>query len=99
MNIEQEMMKRLDGCGMFPDQAKAVIDMAREDECLTQMRQRWADECSGYPAGLIDVTWIAVRHVALKWIDANAPQAWFRPMFLSQAEQEAYLAQTETVQD
>ena len=34
------------------------------------------------PGVFYKVGMITVKHAALQWIDANKPQAWFRPMFL-----------------
>lgn len=81
MSIENTMTQRLVQCGMFESQAKQVIELAKKEPSLSDMQGRWEDSDSGYPPALIAVTWFAVKQVALKWIDANLPQAWYRSQF------------------
>ena len=42
----------------------------------------WDSPASDYPDSLYNLWFITVKPIALKWIDDNIPQAWFRMMFL-----------------
>ncbi len=80
--IEGKLKDRLVANGMFPEQAQAVIDMAKNrTDLFPDMESRWADEVEGYPQQAIAVLWFGIKHIALEWIDANLPQAWYRPLF------------------
>ena len=68
--------------GMFPEDARAVVDaLAAED---TTMEGRWDHPVDGYPAQLLFVLRMCLDDHALQWIDANCPKAWYRPLFESQ---------------
>lgn len=66
--------------GMWPEQAKAVVDMV-ESEIGDAMKNRWHDQIEGYPRQLLAVLRLNINSTALRWIDANLPEAWYRPMF------------------
>ncbi len=72
--------------GMFPDQASAVVKATEDDPASEAMRGRWTDDTEGYPTPLLAVMAMAINHAAVTWIDANCPQAWYRPMFAEKAE-------------
>lgn len=84
--LKDAMLERLQGNGLFPDQAEAVFKEAIADECMETMVGRWNDEASGYPEGLIVTSWMLMKPIAAKWIEKNCPQAWFRPMFAPGSE-------------
>ncbi len=42
----------------------------------------WESPASDYPESLYGLWFITLKPIALKWIDDNIPQAWFRMMFL-----------------
>jgi hypothetical protein len=70
--------------GMFESQAEKVVDIAiPELNKLVDSYQitfdRPADE---YPSSLYAVLFIAIKPIALKWIEENLPQVWFKPMFM-----------------
>jgi len=41
----------------------------------------WDRDEGGYPDNMYILWTIQLRPIALKWIDENAPMAWFRDMF------------------
>ncbi len=81
MTLREHFEKRLFECGMFEDQAKSVMDLAVVSPALQSMAGRWSHSTSDYPTPVLGITWLAVKSVALKWIDVNKPQAWFRLNF------------------
>lgn len=86
MTIEERCKKHLEECGMFPDQAQAVLDQVT-DEDIVQWTQRRSDDLSGYEdisgssKRVMAVILMALSTPTLRWIDANLPKAWYRPMF------------------
>jgi hypothetical protein len=79
MSIRRHMIDQLMKNGMFLDQASAVVALAEAGE--PSMEGRWDQEADHYPAALLVVPWIKVRRYTLEWIDANLPDAWYRPLF------------------
>ena len=80
--IEGKIKQMLEDNGMFPQQAQAVIDMAKaRPDLFPDMERRWADRAEDYPTSLIAVLWLGIKGLAVEWIDANLPKAWYRPMF------------------
>ena len=66
--------------GMWPKQAKAVVDMV-ESEIGDAMENRWHDQIEGYDKPLLVLLRDDINSAALRWIDANLPKAWYRPAF------------------
>lgn len=64
-------------------QAQAVVKLAMEelDGSSDGCKITWDSPAQEYPHKFYTATFVAVARVALKWIDENIPQAWFRPMF------------------
>ncbi len=42
----------------------------------------WNSPSDQYPKALYSVWFMIMKPIALKWIDENKPQAWFREMFV-----------------
>jgi len=82
MTLREEMKSRLVACGMFAAQADEVLRLAREDQALESVLQRWDDSVGDYPAVLLQTVWVSVMAVALDWIDVTVPKAWYRNMFV-----------------
>jgi hypothetical protein len=77
--------------GLFPQQADGVLDLvvADKDNPTNEVMDRHAE---GYPPQVFAAGWLYIRDAALKWIDANCPQHWARPMFLPPKERDELLA-------
>lgn len=84
MTFTQWMHDRLSKSGMFDNQVDAVIDLVKTAPENKAMTQRWNDSIQDYPAPMINVLWVSVKRQALKYIDAECPQAWFRPLFTNE---------------
>lgn len=89
----EKMLHELEQNGLFPDQAKEVLQLIMDSEETEQMRNRWGDEVSGYPEGFFNIIFATSKTIVLDWIDKKCPMAWFRPMFLPVAERDALLKQ------
>jgi hypothetical protein len=86
MTFKDKAQQMLTECGMFDNQADAVIERviaAPENEA---MRGRWNDDTEGYPPVMFNVLWLTVKRHALEYIEETCPQAWFKPMFEETAE-------------
>ena len=79
--------------GMLKVQAYAVMDLFINGEKDSSMAQRWLDDPEGYPEVIYNLQWRLLTTYALKYVDEYAPKAWYRPVFLSPAEQEKWLAE------
>jgi hypothetical protein len=67
--------------GMWPEQAEAVLGMVKADPVNASMQGRWDDDVTGYHSSIAVMVRMSINKTALEWIDANQPQAFFRPMF------------------
>ena len=81
MTIEDKIREMLVERGMFDSQAVEVVEAMKVDKINEPMEHRWMDEADDYPPQMLTILWIGAKHQALKYIDANCPKAWFRPMF------------------
>ena len=82
MTFEKLAYDHLFNNGMFENDAKKVIELAKKDEVLGDaMKGRWSDDTEGYPPFMKNVFIVSLNSVAVKYIDENMPKAWFRPVF------------------
>ena len=86
MTILKRLTEQLQQKGMFPDDAQNIMSRAVEQSqnrksALYPMKSRWDDDAEGYPPQLLAITWVAIKAIALEWIDEHYPQAWYRSMF------------------
>ena len=65
--------------GMGEGDAKSVIEIVYSDKDIDF---KWDDKTSDFPDAVLNVVLFCVRQTALEWIDANAPKAWYREMFV-----------------
>jgi len=86
MTFEDKLKEMLVECGLFEDQALAIMVIVKTDETNEPMLGRWGDDVEGYPQVILVLAWVAAKRAALKYIDANCPQAWFRPMFVPEGD-------------
>ena len=69
---------REDTTGMPP----RASDAGPEDPPISDEDElRWLDSTEGYPKCMLSLITVSAARAALDWIDANCPQAWYRPMF------------------
>ncbi len=83
MSIESIITRHLIEHGMFPQDASAVIIAMKADSANKAMLERWQDDAANYPLQNMTIAWYSAKQHALAWIDANCPEAWYRPMFES----------------
>lgn len=86
MTTREKFEKMLVDMGVFESQASAIMDLAMpkfEDIMPGGYQVTWNRPAEEYPEAIYNVGFsLVVKKTALEWIDANIPQAWFRPMFV-----------------
>lgn len=81
MTIRQWAEKYCFENGMFEKDAKAVVEMAIADKENEAMERRWDEPIDGYPPQLLAVLTMSINQAAIKHIEENCPQAWYKAMF------------------
>lgn len=82
MTFEDKLKELLVGNGLFDNQADEVVIIVKNAPENDIMAQRWNDRVEDYPPMMVNILWFTAKRHALEYIDANCPQAWFRPMFV-----------------
>lgn len=92
MTVKEKLVGMLVDCGMFDEQAEEIFKLAvpalnmaanpgaKEVEARYNIPfdRPWTE----YPTVLYGMWFDVIKPIALKWIDENKPQAWFREMFV-----------------
>lgn len=85
MTFENFVRDYLYNNGMFEKDVEKVIDLAKQDEVLVDtMQGRWQDDMEGYPPFTQSLLVMTVNAVAVRYIDANQPKAWYRAVFATE---------------
>lgn len=67
--------------GMLEGCAASVVEMViLEPEC-SGIVGRWGEKVDDYPAPIIALLEATLCRCAVRWIEANDPRAWFKPLF------------------
>lgn len=91
MTTREKLEGALMQMGLFNKQASAIIERCipiidfQSWEAADGYDITWDSPAEDYPSILYNI-WMAtvVKKVALKWIDKNIPQAWYREMFVEE---------------
>lgn len=70
--------------GMFEEQAEQVMELAIPElnSVIDNYNITFNSPSNEYPDVVHNVIFLAIKPIALKWIDENKPHAWFRDMFI-----------------
>jgi len=82
MTFEEKLMSMIIERGLTIPDAGEIIALAKVDERIVSMDNRWTDNIEGYPDTMISLLWMSVKDIAVEWIDANCPKAWFRNLYV-----------------
>lgn len=82
MTIKEKMTEMLESNGLWPDESRAVLELAINNQLVNSMAERWNDDISGYPKQLLSVVWDSIKKIAIEWIDQNKPAHFARPMLI-----------------
>ncbi len=84
MTAKEKLVDMCTVLGMFPDQAKEVVDLAihKIDALVPDYQITWDCPWDEYLEVAYDIWFHTVAECAVEWIDENCPEAWFREMFV-----------------
>lgn len=82
--VREKLQKMLVSKGMFESQAEEVIKLAiPELKALLDDYEITLDRPSEeYPQSIYDVLFFIIKPIALRWIEKNKPEAWYKEMFV-----------------
>lgn len=83
MTIREKLTELLVENGMRPNDASEVMERVIDDDGAEVMEGRWDEVIDGYPKSLMATLWLITKSIALEWIDANNPEAFYRPLFVN----------------
>ncbi len=83
MTTQERLINELTKRGMFESQAKEVLELAKPkiESIIEDYKITWNSSSDDYPNSIYNVWFMTVKSIALKWINENKPEAWFKPMF------------------
>jgi len=81
VTFKQAIIEELTSSGFFPDQALEVFERLVANPAQKSMQGRWDEDYTSYPKPVFSILLVAVKSVALEYIEEKMPNAWFRPMF------------------
>ena len=86
--VREKLEHMLTERGMFDSQAKSVIDMAIPtlNNLVVGYVITYNSPSTDYTTTMYNIWFNSIRPIALKWIDDNVPQAWYRPMFVERTD-------------
>ena len=84
MTVREKSQGMLVNKGMFETQAKEVMDIAEPElnKLVNDYKITFDRPADEYPSVIYTILFMAIRPIALKWIEENIPMAWYKPMFL-----------------
>jgi hypothetical protein len=84
MTIKQTLINMLIERGMFLSQANEVMELAvpQLNDLVEGYSISLDSRSDDYPKEIYKVLFGCIRPIALKWIDDNKPQAWYRDVFV-----------------
>ena len=80
LTIRGQLQKKLYEIGMFPEQTSEVLDDMEIN--MPEMKGRWTEGFAYYPEPMRLVLLLTAKSYALKWVDANLPLAWYKPLLM-----------------
>ncbi|MEE8262719.1 MAG: hypothetical protein V3R83_09680 [Gammaproteobacteria bacterium] len=81
MTIRSWLVNRGVENGLWENEAQAVVNQIADDETLKALGDVLEKSADGYPKQFFAVAWMTFESEAIKWIDANKPKHFARPMF------------------
>lgn len=81
MTFDQAISSRLEESGIWPQDVQSILELAKKG--MPTMDDVWSRSTIGYNPVVLNVAWIAVKSIALEWIEENQPNAWYKPMFMA----------------
>jgi len=84
MTVKETLINMLIERGMFLSQANEVMELAvpQLNDLVEGYSISLDSRSDEYPYQMSKILFAAIRPIALKWIDDNKPQAWYRDVFV-----------------
>lgn len=84
MTVKNQLIEMLIERGMFESQARDLMEASIPElnKMVDDYEVQWDRPSAGYPKAIIGALFVCLKPLALEWIEANCPQAWFKPMFM-----------------
>ena len=84
MTVKEKLQEMLVKNGMFESQAKEVMVLAMPElsNLVDDYDITFDSSSDDYPAIIYKVLFLALKPIALKWIEENLPNAWYKPVFI-----------------
>lgn len=81
LTVKERMIKKLIEEGLWDEDAVTILDEYIADfEGVRDVQ--WNSPSVGYPAVAYSAMWISLKPYVLRWIDKNAPRAFYRETFV-----------------
>lgn len=71
MTFDTYFVEYLEKQGLWPDEARNVVDIVKG--ATPEMQHRWDDDVAGYPSGILAILSICVRKVAFDYLTEHRP--------------------------
>ncbi len=83
MTTRDKLKNLLIDNGMFEGDAETVLTIAipEIEKLVPNYRITWDRPAEEYPTTMYSMWWMTTKPIALKWINENQPNAWFKVMF------------------
>lgn len=81
--VKQELLTS----GMAIPMTEELMPIIMEHKSFeSTMNNRWSDDIDCYPVMMKALTFSLVKPIVLEWIEQNHPEAWFKSVFMSEAD-------------
>ena len=74
MTIRENLEKFLFDHAMWPEEAKAAVELMATDPTQESMQGRWDSQTDGYPEVLVRTLRFMSKTFAIRWLKANKPE-------------------------
>lgn len=79
--VHEELVRRLIESGLWPEEAEEIFDLMLGAKFPGMNEVKFNGPFRAYPNQLYAVILLYLHEFAVKWIDANKPRHFARPMF------------------
>lgn len=73
--------------GLWPDEARALVDAAMASPLNAALDGRWRDAFDGYAVQVQAAMILSLRHIAADWLAKNKPEHFARGMFSAERKE------------
>lgn len=84
MTVKDKLVQNLINLGMSESQSKEVVDLSIPElqKLINGYSITFYSDCDDYPDVIYGAMMNYIKPIALKWIEENKPEAWFKEMFI-----------------